>query len=279
MSRSTPAARGGSRAAFDPHFLHGRPGRARRFAAHASVVVLFASLGACGPSEEERIAVARADAWVELQEDQAALNAKRDELSALREQIDVAGEGDDVEALTAEMDALDIEIGTDGEAFSAKLVNYINEANWELGGEMTEEQRAAFAMKSSEDLILAEEYVVMGGDYRRAVDILEGALAVDPDNADVQERLARYQADRYITAERFAQVKNGMTAAEVEAQLGKVFHRNFREFDDEDVFAWFYPKDPGEHGKNAAVGVFFREGTGKVYRTDFNAVKGETGEE
>lgn len=263
MSRSTPI---------------GRPGRAA-FAAGASVVFLFAALVACGPSEEERVAAARADAWAELLEDQAALNASRDELSGLRARVAAPGEDDDVEALTAQADALDNEVGAAGDALSTKLVNYINEAEWELGGEMTEEQRAAFAMKSAEDMYIAEEYVVKGGDYRRAVEMLERALGVDPDNPDLQARLAEYQEARYITAERLAEVKRGMTEAEVEALLGKVFHRNVREFDAENVFAWFYPKNPEEHGDGAAAGVFFREGDRKVYRTDVDAVEGKTEEE
>lgn len=249
------------------------------FAAGASVVVLFASLVACGPSEEERVSAARADAWAELQEDQAALNAKRDELAGLRAQVAAPGEDDDVDALSAEADALDNEVGTDGEAFSTKLVNYINEAEWELGGEMTEEQRAAFAMKSAEDMYLAEEYVVKGGDYRRAVEILQRSLGVDPDNPDLQARLAEYEEARYVTAERLAEVERGMSEGEVEALLGKVFHRNVREFDAENVFAWFYPKNPEEHGAGAAAGVFFREGNKQVYRTDFNAVEGQAEEE
>lgn len=263
MSRSTPI---------------GRPGRAG-FAAGVSVIVLFAALVACGPSEEERVSAARADAWAELLEDQAALNAKRDELAGLRAQIAAPGEDADVEALAGQAEALDSEVGTDGEAFATKLVNYINEAEWELGGEMTEEQRAAFAMKSSEDMYLAEEYVVKGGDYRRAVEILQRALGVDPDNADLQARLAEYQDARYVTAERLAEVKRGMSEGEVEALLGKVFHRNVREFDAENVFAWFYPKNPEEHGAGAAAGVFFREGNKEVYRTDFDAVEGQAEEE
>ncbi len=258
MSRSTPI---------------GRPGRAG-FAAGASVVLLSAAMAACGPSEDERVAAARADAWAELQKDQEALNARRDELAGLRARAAAPGEDDDVEALEAEIEALDNEVGSDGEAFSAKLVNYINEAEWELDGEMTEEQRDAFAMKSAEDMVLAEEYVIKGGDYRRAVEILGRSLGADPDNADLQARLAEYEEARWVTVERLAQVKRGMTEAEVEGLLGKVFHRNVREFDAENVFAWFYPKNPEEHGDGAAVGVFFRGGDRKVYRTDANAVEG-----
>ena len=252
-----------------------RPGSAG-FAAVAALVFLLASLAACGPSEEERTNAARAEAWAELEEAQAALNARRGELEQVRAQAAAPGEGEDAEALAARVEALDEEVGADGEALQQKLVNYINEAEWEIGGEMDEEQRAAFAMMSGEQMYLAQEYVVKGGDYRRAIDILEAARRNDPDNPDLAARIAEYQEARYVTAERLAEVKRGMTEAEVEGILGKPFHSYVRNFSDENVFAWFYPKDPEQHGSGAAVGVFFREGDRKVYRTDPNAVEGRT---
>ena len=255
-----------------------RPGRAVP-AAGAAALLLLALATACGPSEEERTSTARAEAWAELEEAQAALNARRAELDQLRGQSAAPAEGEDAEALTARAQALDEEVGADGEAFAQKLVNYINEAEWELGGEMNEEQRAAFAMKSAEDMYLAQEYVVKGGDYRRAIEILERAQGIDPDNPDLAARIAQYEADRYVTAERLAEVKPGMSEAEVEAVLGKVFHSYVRSFSEENVFAWFYPKDPDQHGTGAAVGVFFRENDRLVYRTDPNAVEGQDEEE
>ncbi len=256
----------------------GRPGRAVS-AAGAAAILLLASLAACGPSEEERTTTARTEAWVELEEAQAALNAKRSDLDQLRARVAAPGEGEDADALAAEAAALDEEVGADSEAFSQKLVNYINEAGWDLGGELNEEQRAAFAMKSGEDMYLAQEYAVKGGDYRRAIDILEGAQKNDPDNPDLAARIAEYQDARYVTVERLAEIKRGMTEAEVEGVLGKVFHSYVRNFSDENVFAWFYPKDPEEHGAGAAVGVFFNESDRKVYRTDPNAVEGKDEEE
>jgi hypothetical protein len=134
-------------------------------------------------------------------------------------------------------------------------------------------------MKSGEDMYLAQEYAVKGGDYRRAIEILQRAQGVDPDNPDVAARIAEYQEARYVTVEQLAEVKRGMTEAEVESVLGKVFHSYVRNFPDEKVFAWFYPKDPEEHGAGAAVGVFFNESDRKVYRTDPNAVEGKDEEE
>ena len=131
-------------------------------------------------------------------------------------------------------------------------------------------------MMSGEQMYLAQEYAIKGGDYRRAIDILVGAQNNDPDNPALAARIAEYQDARYVTAERLAEVKRGMTEAEVEGVLGKVFHSYVRTFPDENVFAWFYPKDPEEHGAGAAVGVFFNESDRKVYRTDPNAVEGRT---
>ena len=256
----------------------GRPGRAVSAAAGAAILLL-ALLAACGPSEEERATAARADAWGELEEAQAALQDRRAQLEQLRAQAAAPAEGEDAEALAAQADALDEEIGTDADAFMQKLVNYINEAGWNPDDEMNDEQRAVFAMKSSEDMYVAQEYVVKGGDYREAIDILRRAQTNDPDNPDLAAMIARYEADRYVSAERFAEVKLGMTEAEVEAVLGKVFHSYVRNFAEDNVFAWFYPKDPEQHGRSAAVGVFFQENDRKVYRTDFNAVEGQDEED
>lgn len=78
----------------------------------------------------------------------------------------------------------------------------------------------------------------------------------------------------YVTTEQLADVKPGMTEAEAEAVLGKVLPNHVRFWPEDDVFAWFYPKDPDRHGIGSAVGVFFRISDRKVYRTDPNAVEG-----
>ncbi len=70
------------------------------------------------PTEAERRAraEARAAAWAELETDHAALNAKRAKLAELHARG----------AATFEVDALDEEIGADGETLYAKLAQYIN---------------------------------------------------------------------------------------------------------------------------------------------------------
>ena len=79
-----------------------------------------------------------------------------------------------------------------------------------------------------------------------------------------------------MTPERFAQVKEGMTPAEVRKLLGHPNLHNVREYADRGVVAWFYPKD----ASGAAAAVWFHREKGAaaptVYMADFEAVR--TGE-
>ena len=66
--------------------------------------------------------------------------------------------------------------------------------------------------------------------------------------------------------------KKGMTEDEVREALGQPNLYNIKEYEDKNVTAWYYPTN--EQG--AAAAVFFRprQGTLKVYNTDFDAVPG-----
>jgi hypothetical protein len=125
-------------------------------------------------------------------------------------------------------------------------------------------------MKSAEDIALAQEYIDLGGDYRRAVEILETALSVDRDNPELQAAVEKAKEFRFTTKERFDQVKRGMTQDEVRALLGQVNLRNVREYPERKVVAWFYPKQGG------GAGAVFFEQKGDVfvvYKIDFEAVQ------
>ena len=88
-----------------------------------------------------------------------------------------------------------------------------------------------------------------------------------------QQALASAQQMRYMTEERFAQVKKGMTPSEVRAVLGPVNLHNVQEYPERKVQAWFYPREGG-----GASGVYFRLDEDKnvytVYQTTFE-VKGK----
>lgn len=264
-------------------------------------VVLVLSLAwACGPSEEEITAAARVEEWAALQADHQDLSTKRDELRALREKI-TAGpealaealeetiaepsegspeEGDSAESsLTPEEafaqleeEAAEVERGVNqaADAFGQRLVDFINEFAGYEGDEPYPEVKAALRMKSGEDVVLAREYIEKGGDYGKAVDIMESALAVDPENEELARELEEVKALRYMDEERFSKVEKGMNESEVREVLGQVKHQNVREYEDRDVVAWFYPREGG-----AAAAVFFRERKGqlRVYDMNFEAVK------
>ena len=157
------------------------------------------------------------------------------------------------------------------QGFNERLVAFINANPPVVGEPPTEQQRAAIRMKSDEDMLVASEYIEKGGDYRRAIKIYQDILMADPDNEALKAALASAEDMRFMTKERFATAKKGMTEDEVRAVLGPANLRNVRHFDKENVTAWYYPKDE----RGAAAAVWFRpEKKGlRVYQTQFDAIR------
>ena len=264
----------------------------------ALLVVLVAAVGCTNAEKQAQEQAAARDAQLtELQEQQAALEEKRAELQELKaaEEAEAAAEdgeetGDeatDEETVAEETAAagepavtaaqLESQIQSESEEFYNALVTFINEDPPLEGEPLDERQEAAIRMKSREDILVAREYVEKGGDYRRAIDILSTALAVDPDNEVLQEALADVESKRYMTEERFAAVEEGMTRDEVREVLGTPYHANVRDFEEDNVVAWFYPVDP----RGSASAVWFRqEGEDyEVYKMNFEEVVKEAPEE
>jgi tetratricopeptide (TPR) repeat protein len=125
-------------------------------------------------------------------------------------------------------------------------------------------------MKSAEDMLVAEEYIDKGGNYRQAIDIYKSALSVDPENAELQQALAAAEANRYMSEERFAAATKGMTKEQVREVLGIPYHANVRTFPDDNVEAWFYPVNAA----GSAAAVWFRQSGGemKAYEVNFEEV-------
>lgn len=243
----------------------------RSWIALALAAVVFAG---CGPSEEQKkqqAAQARQQEWTAIEAAKKSLDAKRAEVTTLKAQ---AAAGTDVSAPLA---AAEAEVGRLYNDFMPRLVAYIN-ADPPLAGEpLKPEQLAAVRMNSAESLLVAREHIELGGDYRRAIDIYRQLLQADPDNPDVKAAMARAQADRFMTAPRFAVIKKGMAMDEVVAAIGRPLARNVKEYPEKKVTAWFFPKN--EDGD--AAGVFFTVKDDKkiVYQVDFEAVKAKSGAE
>lgn len=199
--------------------------------------------------------------WAWLQQAKKALDARREELAQALAQA---------QGKNADADALQKDVAARGDELNRRLVDFIN-ANPPAEGEKPAGRLLdAIRMKSDEEIALAHQFIQQGGDYRRAIEIYEAALSVDPDNPRLKGELDSARAHRYMTAERFAQVKKGMTQDEVRALLGPPNLRDVRDFPERGVTAWFYTKDAD--GRAAAVWFAKENGAFAVYMADFHAV-------
>ncbi|MFL6197710.1 MAG: hypothetical protein ACJ76J_00900 [Thermoanaerobaculia bacterium] len=231
---------------------------------------------ACGPRPEERqdasqdeVAVAQ---WDWLEQTKQRLDAQRARLAQLEaarlgeKTRPSAPPSEELARLRKEVDDLAAEL-------NRRLVEYVNaNASAASGGETPgERQLAAIRMKSDEDIRLAREYIEEGGDYRRAIEIYETALAADPDNPRLRAELETARARRYVTRERFALVREGMTQDEIRRLLGPPNLLDVRDYPERGVTAWFYPKD----ASGAAAAVWFRKGepSPEAYLLDFDAIQ------
>lgn len=273
----------------------------RRRALYALGTLTLAALGfaACAPREQVDPAAQQAAedlAW--LKENKPILDEKRQELQEIREALKAdapeeqeAGAADEEgeppptrEELEGRATALADQIDTlFGEA-GAKVVSYINNSDIQINSagmvtsELTPDQRFVIDVKVDEDMRVAQEYIDKGGDYGRAIEIYQQSLKLDPENQDLAAAVVEAEELRWMTEERFAQVKKGMTQDEVRDLIGPVMLSNVREFppptpSGQPVEGWFYKKKAG-----GAAGVYFREkkkgaGDWLVYNIDYDAIK------
>lgn len=249
-------------------------------------VLVLALVGvACGGGGSG-IEQARQESLAALEELKTAVDTKRSELAAARDQLEEAEmfaggadpEGEegapDPAELKARVDQLEKEVTQMTDDLGMKIVDFINSAGLVQGEELPPDVQTVIRMKSAEDMVIAREYIDRGGDYRRAIEIYTQALALDPDNADLVAAREAAERDQYMTEERFAQVGKGMTERTVRELLGAVNPRNIRDYPERNVIAWFYRKEDG----GAAAVYFQKNKTSDMYETykaDFTAVEGE----
>lgn len=264
------------------------------FAFAGMLLVLLAVVACDGAATEETAADPNAELFAKIEGLQNDIDGLKSQISALTESLtaepaegEEAGEegaepGKTPEEIEAEAADLKAQINEKTDELYGQIINYINSSGLVEGAERTPEQTRAFDLKADIDIAYAQEYIDKGGDYKRAIDIYMQALMSDESNAKLLEAKDYAEAMRYMTEERFGQVKKGMSQDEVKALLGTVKNTNIRDFSDKGRLGWFFPKDPEAGG--GAAGVYFKEkpkGSENwvVEVTDFDAVKGREGEE
>lgn len=243
-------------------------------------MVGLVAIGCSDPEEEARLAkeAAQAEVWTAVEAAKGKVESLRGELAEVKESIQ-QGAQEGAEATEEQLaewkeraKGLEEQVISAGEEFNSQLINYINGAELEQGQEPPEGVKAALRMKSDEDILIAREYIDKGGDYSRAIEIYNGALAADPDYQRLNDEIAWAEEQRWMSKERFDQAKKGMTRDQIREVLGPVNNRMIQDYPERNVIAWFYPKGPSE----GAAGVYYEtKGSGepKVYKVDFNAVK------
>ena len=250
----------------------------------------MSALAACGPGTDPNLeALGELEtAFAALADARTALEAKRSELSNLGAASAEGAEGETAEGETAEVDpaaaeALTNAINAQADDFAGQVVAVINQAidlesateGTELAATVAEVKGNAIRFKSDEDMLIAQEFIDRGGNYRQAIEIYQRALEFDPEYQGLQDALAQAESDRYMSQERFASVKKGMTEDEVRELLGRPLHENVRDYPERNAVAWFFPK--GNDG--AAAAVWFQSKRGgplETYKVDFNAIEGRS---
>lgn len=131
--------------------------------------------------------------------------------------------------------------------------------------ERTADPRAA-KLLAREKVILGDEYLAYMSRYDRALEFYNAALQLDPNNTDVQQRIAMAEERRFVSMNGFAAVKTGMKEDEVRKLVGlpredwiKQVVQNSRVYS-----VWIYPKADG-----GASAIYFDNGV--VYHTNWNA--------
>ena len=252
-----------------------------------SLILVFAVLTGMGlgcktgPSEEEQALAQFQEQFTLVDQAYQELQSIRTELAAgeaAKAEIEAIPEKKRTDEQKAELAELETKlpelIAKSEEAYDAlqeKLVDFLNTGLNEFPD--SEETAKALKIYSDEAIFVAEDMVAKSGDYKKAIDHLAGAIgyytAVGlPVYAPLEDKVAEFEDWRFVTKERFDGVKKGMTMDEVKEIVGVPYFRNIQDDVKKGVQTWLYKKKEG-----GAAAVYFKIKSGKVYSTNWEAVK------
>jgi len=232
-----------------------------------------------GPSEEEQAKAALTEQLAAIEQSYQDLQATRTEYDAATArlaELEAMSKLDDQQQ--AEMDTLRTRIDelaaardAAAETVQNQLAEFLNVAlnNFPQASETVR----ALEIYSKEGLLTAQDTVLISGDYSKAIDQLRSiqsyyeGVDLEP-YPELEAAIASYDDWRYITQERFDQIKKKMTKDEVSEIAGVPYYRNIQVDEQRGVETWLYRKRDG-----GAAAVYFKTNDDKVYATKFDAVK------
>jgi outer membrane protein assembly factor BamE (lipoprotein component of BamABCDE complex) len=246
------------------------------------VAVVGLALGCSrGPSEEELKLAAFQEQFAETKLAYEDLMNVRSEIETARvilAELEAIDENKLTEEQQAQLDetrtAIEASLAASETAFEelqGKLADLLNIGINEFPD--SSETAAALVIYSDEAILVADDMVAKAGDYKKAIDHLSNAegyfvaAGLTPYHPLVA-KIAELDDWRFITQERFDQVKKGMTKEEVAATVGQVYYRNVQESPSKGVETWLYKKREG-----GAAAFYFKIKTGKVYDKNFDAIE------
>lgn len=234
-----------------------------------------------GPSAEEQAKAAMQNQFDAVQKAYSELQGKREELKtakatiaeieAIRERKRTDEQKTQLEEATKKVTELSKAVD---EGYNS-LQNILSPLLNTLLNEFPDAPQTLEALKiySDEAIVAAEEIVQKSGDYKKAMESLstaEGyyeAIGQAP-YASLEDKIKEYEDWRFITKERFDEVKKGMTEDEVKALVGVPYYRNIQEDPKKGVTAWLYKKREG-----GGAGIYFKTKRQKVYSKNWEALK------
>ena len=248
-----------------------------------AVCVVAGLMSGCsrGPSAEELTLAALEERLATLQQQYADLQQAREDLAAAEmtlAEIEAIKERDRTEEQVAELEVLPTTIeeinATKDLAFDAAqatLADFLNVALNEFPDHPATAQ--GLNLYSDEAIMIAGETVAQSGDYKKAINQLDAAVSYYesiglPPYQPLVDELAALDSMRFVTQERFDEVKKNMTKDEVKEIVGVPYYQNIQIDEKRGVETWLFRKREG-----GAAAVYFRMKTDKAYDKNWEAVK------
>lgn len=245
------------------------------------ILALIVAFGCAGDSEKKAASPDITAEFAKVQQARSALEAARNSLESLRGELNTlkakarlsAEESARKAELESQLPAAERAFEEAYDEDQSALSNFLTSALNDDALKTAPQTRQALRLYADEALRNAHDRVEKSGDYAKAIEILQTAesyyefagIEVPQDLRESRELAQKY---RYLTKDRFDQLKKGMTPEEVKAITGTPLYANVRETEAQGrkITMWLFPRDPAEGGASA---IYFDRG--KVYAMKWDA--------